>query len=89
MVAALHRGNGGHSVGMVRRGYENGINIFLIQQAPEVPVGLGRRVLLRCFGEVVCIYVAQGHDVLAFELCHVRTTLVCHANDRQVQFFIR
>jgi hypothetical protein len=71
MFPASHRLGGDHSVGVVGRGYHHRINTaFLVQQAAEVFVFHGVRVLLERCGSQAPVDITQGDNIRTGAFLH-------------------
>ncbi len=79
VLSSSHCFGGNNRVRMVRRGNHNSVDIaLLVQHLPKIGIDLRFRIPLERLGRVLVVHVAQGHDVLAFELHHIA---LAHAAD--------
>ena len=75
-------------VRVIRRGDDHGVNVPLVEQAPEVVVGFRRREFLFRRGEIRVVHVTQRHDIFAGDIVHVVLGLVRDADDAEVQLLV-
>jgi hypothetical protein len=58
MPAGFQRGNGGDGVSVIRDGDDDGVDVLLIDQAPEIVVGLCGRELRGGGSQIFIVHVA-------------------------------
>lgn len=71
---------------VVRGANHHGIQAFLIETLPPVPIRLGVREGLERLGDTVVVHVAKGRDVFVRQRAVVCGPPAPHADERHIQF---
>jgi hypothetical protein len=92
MLLVVHGGDRSHGVGVIWRGYKDGVNVLLdlVEHAAEVSEALGLSVLLECIRGAGFIHIAERHD-LNFgrgQAVEIASALAAHANAGDAQFIV-
>ena len=90
MLAGPHRRHGNNGMGMVGRGDDHGVNVLLLLQHHAVVfIHSCVRILVKRFGGIVRIHVAQGHNVFRLHGAQIGSAHTAYANTGNIQFFTR
>ncbi len=75
-----------HGVGVIRGGHHDGVEILLVHQPPEVPVGLCSGELFRHRSQAVVVDIAESRDVGdVLELADTESRLPVRTNEPDVE----
>src|SRR5262245_39314877 len=74
---------------VIRCGDDDGIDVLLVYQTTEIPIGLGGREFLRDGREALIVDIAKRNDVGdVLELADAVTALAVNTDDSDVKFFL-
>ena len=68
---------------------DDGLNVFLVEEAPPVPIGFCLREDLQGFLGSKIVYITQCHDVLIAKHVVMRGSPAPDADERDIQFVAR
>src|SRR5207249_486277 len=85
VLARLEGPQGREGVHVVRRADDDGLDVFLVEEAAKVLVEAGPRVGLPGRAGAVDVHVAQGDDVLAADAGQVLGAAAGGADDAEVE----
>src|SRR5947207_12270617 len=70
---------------VIRRADDDGIDIFLIDELPEIIVSLRLWIFLGGGSKMIVVHIAERDDVLTADFLEVVAAPASHANHAQVQ----